>query len=87
MDQSKLCKKNLLKFYFYMASTSGQSQNCGKQILCFDCSGQHRESLKYFVECVTREIPGGSRRPFVLLQICRSVLESDSAAVSDNGLG
>ena len=24
-----------------MASTSGLSQDCGKQILCFDCSGQY----------------------------------------------
>ena len=28
---------NLLKFYFCAALRSGQSQNCGKQILCFDC--------------------------------------------------
>ena len=32
MDQSNLWKKNLLKFYFCMASRSDQSQNCGKQI-------------------------------------------------------
>ena len=38
MDQIKLCRRNSLKFYFYMASTSGQSQNFGKQILCFDCT-------------------------------------------------
>ena len=43
----------------------------------------NRESLEYFVECATREISGGNRKPFVLRQICRSVLESDSAAVSD----
>ena len=39
LDQSKLWKKNWLGFYFHMASISCQSQNCGKQILCFDCSG------------------------------------------------
>ena len=39
MDQSKLGKNILLRFYFYMASRSDQSQIFGKQILCFDTGG------------------------------------------------
>ena len=33
MNQSMCAKRIYLGFYFYMASKSGQSKNCGKQIL------------------------------------------------------
>ena len=32
-----------------MASRSDKSQNCGKQILCFDCSGQNISTIHVFI--------------------------------------